>query len=96
MSAQFLRGSIHRLRKSPQCLLVILQGGENDSPTCHILPPSEIDVGLFWAVLQAQKGNTYFTELAERVEYGNYYSLRNSPQTSSRSAQNKLLARETP
>ena len=39
------------------------------SPTCHILPPSEIDVGLFWAVLQAQKGNTYFTELAERVAY---------------------------
>ena len=40
--------------------------------TRHILPPSEIDLGLFWAVLQAQKGNTYFTELAERVEYGSY------------------------
>ena len=40
--------------------------------TCHILPPSEIPWRLFLAVLQAQKGNTYFTELAERVEYGNY------------------------
>ena len=38
--------------------------------TCHILPPSEIDLGLFLAVLQAQEGNIYFTELAERVEYG--------------------------
>ena len=37
--------------------------------TCHNLPPSEIDGGLF---LQAQKGDTYFTELAERVEYGKY------------------------
>ena len=37
--------------------------------TCHILLPSEIDLGL---CLQAQGGNTYFTELAERVEYGNY------------------------
>ena len=43
--------------------------------TRHILPPSEIDLGLFLAVLQAQKGNTYFTELAERVEYGNYANL---------------------
>ena len=33
-------------------------------------------MGLFWAVLQAQKGNTYFTELAERVEYGNYAAVR--------------------
>ena len=40
--------------------------------TCHILPPSEIPWRLFLAVLQAQKENTYFTELAERVEYGNY------------------------
>ena len=40
--------------------------------TCHILPPSEIDLGLCLAVLQAQKGNIYFTELAERVEYGKY------------------------
>ena len=45
------------------------------SPPCHILPPSEIPWRLFLAVLQAQKGNTYFTELAERVEYGNYVSL---------------------
>ena len=37
-----------------------------------ILPPSEIPGRLFLAVLQAQKGNTYFTELAERVEYDNY------------------------
>ena len=34
--------------------------------------PSEIDWRLFLAVLQAQKGNTYFTELAERAEYGSY------------------------
>ena len=40
--------------------------------TCHNLPPSEIDLGLRLAVLQAQEGDTYFTELAERVEYGNY------------------------
>ena len=39
---------------------------------CHILPPSEIPWRLFLAVLHAQKGDTYFTELAERVEYGNY------------------------
>ena len=29
-------------------------------------------LGCFGLILQAQKGNTYFTELAERVEYGNY------------------------
>ena len=40
--------------------------------TCHILPPSEIPWRLFLAVLQAQKGNVYFTLLAGRVEYGNY------------------------
>jgi len=38
--------------------------------TWHILPPSEIDLGLFWAVFAGSKENTYFTELAERVEYG--------------------------
>ena len=48
------------------------QGGEIIYPTRHILPPSEIDLGLFLAVLQAQEGTIYFTELAERVEYGNY------------------------
>ena len=42
------------------------------TPPCHILPPSEIPWRLFLTVLQAQKGSTYFTELAERVEYGNY------------------------
>ena len=42
--------------------------------TCHILPPSEIDIGLCLAVLQAQEGNIYFAEWAERVEYGNYYN----------------------
>ena len=41
-------------------------------PPCHILPPSEIPWRLFLAVLQAQKGYIYFTEVAERVEYGNY------------------------
>ena len=40
--------------------------------TCHILPPSEIDLGLFLAAFAVQEGDTYFTELAERVEYGNY------------------------
>ena len=40
--------------------------------TCHILPPSEIDWGCVWLSSQAQEGNIYFTELAERVEYGNY------------------------
>ena len=39
---------------------------------CHILPPSKIPWGLFLAVLQAQKRNIYFTELAERAEYGKY------------------------
>ena len=28
--------------------------------------------GCFWLFLQTQKGNTYFTELAERAEYGSY------------------------
>ena len=45
--------------------------------TRHILHPSEIDLGLCLVVLQAQKGNTYFTELAERVEYGNYVMCNN-------------------
>ena len=36
------------------------------------LPPSEIDLGLFWADFTNLKGNIYFTELAERVEYGMY------------------------
>ena len=40
--------------------------------TCHILPPSEIDLGLRLAAFAAREGNIYFTELAERVEYGNY------------------------
>ena len=39
--------------------------------TCHNLPPSEINGGLFWLFLLTQKGDTYFTELAERVECGN-------------------------
>ena len=33
---------------------------------------SEIDWGLFGLFLQAWRGNAYFTELAERVERGNY------------------------
>ena len=35
-------------------------------------PPSEIDLGLFSAAFTSSKGHVYFTELAERVEYGNY------------------------
>ena len=34
--------------------------------------------GCFWLVLQAQKGDTYFIELAERVEYGKY-AIRSRP-----------------
>ena len=29
-------------------------------------------LGCVWLCLQAQEGNIHFTELAERVEYGNY------------------------
>ena len=32
--------------------------------------------GCVWLCLQAQEGNIYFTELAERVEYGNYAGPR--------------------
>ena len=35
-------------------------------------PPLKQIWGCVWLFLQAQKGNNYFTELAERVEYGNY------------------------
>ena len=35
-------------------------------------PPSEINSGRFGAFLQARKGNTIFTELVERAEYGNW------------------------
>ena len=38
----------------------------------QILPLSEIDLGCFGLILQTWKGNIYFTELAERVEYGKY------------------------
>ena len=47
------------------------------SHTCHNLPPSEIDGGCFGLFLQAQKGDTYFTELAERAEYGNCENYAN-------------------
>ena len=33
-----------------------------------------IDLGLCLLFLQAQEGDTHFTELAKRVEYGNYVS----------------------
>ena len=42
-----------------------------DKSYLPILPPSEI-WGCVWLCSQAQEGNNYFTELAERVEYGNY------------------------
>ena len=32
-----------------------------------------------WLLLQAQKGNIYFTELPERVEYGNYVAIIRPP-----------------
>ena len=35
-------------------------------------PPLKWILGCVWLCLQAQEGNSYFTELAERVEYGNY------------------------
>ena len=53
-------------------------GGDIACHTCHILPPSEIPWRLFLAALQAQKGNIYFTELAERVEYCNYACVARS------------------
>ena len=45
--------------------------------TCHILPPSEMLRGLFWAVLKGSKVKIYFVEMAERVEYGNYVRASN-------------------
>ena len=38
-------------------------------------PPLKQIWGCLWLCLQAQEGNIYFTELAERVEYGNYVLL---------------------
>ena len=35
-------------------------------------PPLKQIWGCVWLFLQAQEGNAYFTEQAERVEYGNY------------------------
>ena len=35
-------------------------------------PPLTYILGCVWLCLQAQEGNIYFTELAERVEYGKY------------------------
>ena len=35
-------------------------------------PPLKYIRGCGWLFLQAQEGTIYFTELAERVEYGNY------------------------
>ena len=40
-------------------------------PRCTWTPPTPILRQSFW-IRQAQEGNIYFTELAERVEYGNY------------------------
>ena len=41
-------------------------------PLAIFYPPLKYLGGCFWLFLQAQEGNTSFTELAERVEYGNY------------------------
>ena len=38
-------------------------------------PPVKYIGGCVWLSLQAQEGTTYFTELAERVEYGNYGNI---------------------
>ena len=38
-----------------------------------MLPLSEIDRGLLSAVFTGSKEKYNFTELAQRVEYGNYY-----------------------
>ena len=35
-------------------------------------------LGCVWLLLQAQEGNNYFTELAERVEYGNFNHNNNN------------------
>ena len=40
--------------------------------TRHVLPLSEIDLGLFWADSTDLEGKICFTESAERVEYGKY------------------------
>ena len=49
-------------------------------------PPLKSIWGCFGLILQTWKGNIYFTELAERVEYGKYDIL---------SIQGPWLARET-
>ena len=38
-------------------------------------PPLKWICGCVWLFLQAREGNIYFTELAERVEYGNYEDI---------------------
>ena len=50
----------------------------NISHTCHILPPSEIVRGLFWAVFTGSEVHIYFVEWAERVIYGNSVSMISS------------------
>ena len=45
------------------CVLIIL---------AIFYPPLKQIWGCVWLFLQAQEGHIYFTELAERVEYGNY------------------------
>ena len=51
-------------RQLGECILVIFY------------PPLKKIWGCVWLCLQAQEGNIYFTELAERVEYGKYGVVR--------------------
>ena len=46
--------------------------------------------GCVWLFLQAQEGNTYFTELAERVEYGNYEVNKQEMQSMSELKEDRL------
>ena len=45
-------------------------------------PPLKYVRGCLWLCLQARKGTIYFTELAERVEYGNQGFSNKDPQIS--------------
>ena len=51
-------------------------------PLAIFYPPLKYIWSCFGLFLQAQKGNTYFTELAERVQYGSYVRVNVAAPTS--------------